>query len=144
MQASIACVLGLITCQRNIHIWETVAPSPVTGWKLPSLHSRGWISRTGLKLIFFAISLFKRLPPPRTFYKHIVAAKATIDIKKSPHSKLLLKSGDFLFRNRPCLLFLLSTCYMIPLGVSQLHDLEIPGRWHHFRIQLRLLFFAVF
>ena len=36
---------------------------------------------------------------------------------------------------------LLSKCYMIPLGVSQLHDLEIPGRWHHFHIQLRLLFF---
>ena len=73
----------------------TVAPSPVTGWKLPSLHSRSWISRTGLKLIFFDISLFKRLPPPRTFYKHIVAVKATID-KQSPYSKLLLKSGGFL------------------------------------------------
>ena len=81
MQASIACVLGLVTYQRNIHIWETVAPSPVTGWKFPSLHSRSWISTTGLKLIFFDISC---LPPPRTFYKHIVAVKATID-KQSPH-----------------------------------------------------------
>ena len=94
MQASIACVLGLVTCQRNIHIWEIVAPSPVTGWKLPSLHSRSWTSRIGLKLIFFDISLFKRLPPPCTFYKYIVAVKATID-KQSPHSKLLLKSGFF-------------------------------------------------
>ena len=94
MKASINCVLGLVTCQKNIHIWETVAPSPVTGWKLPSLHSRSWISRTGLKLIFFDISVFKRLPPPRTFCKHIVAVKATID-KQSPHSKWLLKSGVF-------------------------------------------------
>ena len=62
----------------------------VTGWKFPLLHSR--ISRTGLKLLFSDISLFKRLPPPRTFYKHIVAIKATID-KQSPHSKLLLKWG---------------------------------------------------
>ena len=86
MQASIACVLGLVTCQRNIHIWETV---------------RNWLevafaafSRTGLKLIFFDISVFKHLPPPHTFYKHIVAVKATID-KQSPHSKLLLKSRVF-------------------------------------------------
>ena len=35
MQASIACVLGLVPCQRNIHLWQTVAPSPVTSWKLP-------------------------------------------------------------------------------------------------------------
>ena len=101
MQASIACVLGLFTCQRNIHIWETVAPSPVTGWKLPSLHSRSWISRTGLKLIFFDISLFERLPPPSTFYKHIVAVKATID-EQSPHSKLLLKSGFFFETGSTC------------------------------------------
>ena len=85
MQASIACVLGLVTCQRNIHKWETVAP------KFTSLHSRSWISRTGLKLMFFDISLYKRLPPPHTFYKHIVAVKATIN-KQSPHSKLLLNS----------------------------------------------------
>ena len=37
-------------------------------------------------------------------------------------------------------LFLLSKCCVIPLGVSQLHDLEIPERWRHFRIKLRLLF----
>ena len=36
-------------------------------------------------------------------------------------------------------LFLLSSkCYVIPLGVSQLQDLEIPERWRHFHIQLRL------
>ena len=51
----------------------------VTGWKLPSLHTRSWISRTGLKLIFFYFSLFKRLLPPHTFYKHFVAVKETID-----------------------------------------------------------------
>ena len=59
------------------------------------LHSRSWISRTGLKLTFFDISLFKRLPPPRTFYKHIVAVKATID-KQSPHSISVVKVGGFL------------------------------------------------
>ena len=33
---------------------------------------------------------------------------------------------------------------MIPLGVSQLHDLEIPECWRYFHIQLRLLFLYVF
>ena len=42
--------------------------------------------------MFFDISLFKLFPPSHTFYKHIVAVKATID-KQSPHGKLLFKSG---------------------------------------------------
>ena len=88
----------------------------VTGWKLPSLHTRSWISRTGLKLIIFYISLFKRLPPPHSVYRHIVAVKATID-KQSPHSKLLLKLGIFYFETGfACFLFSLSKCYVISLA----------------------------
>ena len=42
-------------------------------------------------------------------------------------------------------LFLLSwKCCVIPLGVSQLYDLEIPERWRHFHIQLPLLFLITF
>ena len=65
-------------------------------WLEVSLHSQSWISWTGSKLISFDISLFKCLPLPRTFYKHIISVKATIN-KQSPHSKLLLKLGGFLF-----------------------------------------------
>ena len=78
------------------------------------LHHRNWlevafaaftkfgISRTGLQLIFFYISLFKRLPLSHTFYKHIVAVKAMID-KQSPHC--CQGRGGFYFETVPACYF---------------------------------------
>ena len=90
------------------------------------------VNRREYFLMFFAIFLFIYSPQ-----------KATID-KQSPHAKLLFNWG-VLFSKRALLVFFLmsSKSYVIPLGVSQLHDLEIPERWHHFHIQLRLLFLCV-
>ena len=88
MQASIACVLDLVTCQSNKHIWRDcftirfVAASGVGRY------------RNMLEVdLFWHFSCYA-LSPLHTLYKHIVAVKATID-KQSPHAKLLLKSAVF-------------------------------------------------
>ena len=88
MQASIACVLDLVTCQSNKHILRDcftirfVAASGVGRY------------RNMLEVdLFWHFSCYA-LSPLHTLYKHIVAVKATID-KQSPHAKLLLKSAVF-------------------------------------------------
>ena len=72
--------------------------STYTAFTLPS--PQQVLHRTDIFLTF----LLKRL---HTFYKHIVAVKATI-VEQSPHSKSLLKSGFFFISKRALLvLFLL-------------------------------------
>ena len=50
--------------------------------ELEDIDQEGWI------LMFFGFFLLINLSPRLTFYRHIVAVKATIDMQ-SPHAKLL-------------------------------------------------------